>query len=253
MCSPSCSVLLCILWIARGGHDLLENDQHQVSLSRWHNNYRMGCIKREGFSYTGFHKGVFTLGRNYEGSDAFLRIMSLILSGFDSSTECFDKCTSMGLGFGLKAFAVPQTLKGLMWWNEGGFCHVAHHEHDRIGIGMSKLSTRLIDKCASMTMGSRLSPMYSFADTQIKNKDGLEVWLGISMFTWRACVCAISINNPSIRRCFPMLSNTHIPTNVLPPVLCSNIVTSTTWIMHLRQIRGRLAEVSRHREKCLFR
>jgi len=46
-------------------------------LSRWHCNKSMGCIKREGLSYRGFHRGVFILGRNYKGPDAFSRIMSL--------------------------------------------------------------------------------------------------------------------------------------------------------------------------------
>ena len=71
------------------------------------------CIKGEGFSYMGFHTCIFTLGRNYKGSDEFSRIMLLVLTGLDSSLRIVDKCTSMGAGFGLKAFTVPQNIKGI--------------------------------------------------------------------------------------------------------------------------------------------
>ena len=73
----------------------------------------MGCIKREGFSCRGFHRGAFTLGRNFKGFDVFSRIMSLSFTGLDLSTGLVDKCTPMGVGYGAKAFTVPENTEGM--------------------------------------------------------------------------------------------------------------------------------------------
>ena len=155
----------------------------------------------------------------------------------DSSTGFIDKCTSMGVGFGLKAHGVIKHWRD--WCDEIEGASAMLHIMNMIA------SSWVSYRQASSTSAHRwrwaqgYPWAYSFADGQIKNKDRLEVWLGMWMFTLRACAYAISINNPSIRKMYPMLSNIYIPTNVLSPALCSNIITSTIWIMHLRKIRGK--------------
>ena len=80
-------------------------------------------------------------------------------------------------------------------------------------------------------------------------------WLGVWMFTLWACVCAwacdFSINNPSIRGPESMFANIYILDNVVSPTLCSNITTSTIWIMHPRKIRGNGRNAC-FIEKCTF-
>ena len=112
MCHSSCAVLLSILCIAEEDTALYKIVEIKYRLSRWHNCFLMGCIKLEGSSYTGFHKGVSTLRRIYKGSDAFSRIMSLWLWGLDLSTRPVDKCTSMGVGFGFRLSRCHKTFKG---------------------------------------------------------------------------------------------------------------------------------------------
>jgi len=78
---------------------------------------------------------------------------------------------------------------------------------------------------------------------------------GVWMFTLWACACAwacdFSINNPSIRRPDSMFANIYILDNVVSPMLCSNITTSTIWIMHPRKIRGNGRNAC-FIEKCTF-
>ena len=93
--------------------------------------------------------------------------------------------------------------------------------------------------------------MDSFADRQIKNQDQHDARLGMKLLTLWACMCAFSPNNPSTRRVDPILTIVYIPTDVLSPALCSDIITPTIWINHQRKIRGKGRNTC-FVEKCMF-
>lgn len=103
----------------------------------------------------------------------------------------------------------------------------------------------------SMTMSPRLSPMDYFAERQIQKQHRVEVRLGMWKFALLACACALSINNPSIRKSDPKFSNRNILTNVLRPAPWPNIITWAIWIMRVRKIRGKGWNVC-STQKCTF-